>query len=325
MKYEKGNYGDWSEILYKAKIIYDNWIIDTSNTIHNIVESKIDDKTIRNNGSVISVNNIMILNKEEALNIIIKGAQELKLSSGRSFYCPSLRLFFTKLGISKIKSSSECKNDMIVEFDDIGKRSLTFKSNGRSRPAWINASKPTNFRYKIIGGYGSNLNTKNLIKDIYNKGGYVEFDCVPDHRFSDNIGSSINAIAMINLEYYKSVGCSVDALIDSLFLNKDRVCDLSKQVFIREVKEFLLNFSCDYTPTKKLSDSKISSGGLVWMSKTGDMVCDITTNKRDFRDLIYRTAEMDTGSTKRHAFGSPFILNGSHYILLNLSVREGKE
>lgn len=250
-----------------------------------------------------------------------------EISQGRSsFSCPRMSYWMDKLNITQIKSCADNKDDFSIQFKDQAMLGYNVKALFAGSPGIINASKKTNFVYKVNCDCSDNdLNAlkkpKKIISNIYKNGGTLEFwkSC---EQFEENLIRP-EIYAMLVLEYFKSDKKFISDLINQIFEEEEKVLGMKKSGWRRIISKALVDFGNDLTPSKKPKETKNdASGGLVFVKKDGSVICDKYSTKNDASDYLYKKTFLDTGSTRRHNFGKIYYENGIRVINLNLNIKE---
>ena len=187
MKYNKG---EWSEAYAFVKLIGDGKVYASDENLNKNIEKTYPilkvfkdeiERYYANNpeDSVVDIidfegNILNSMDSKSFIDIANKTLSIIKENKGRSFEIPDMESFLNKLGIYSFKGSSNKKEDIKMEIQDlIMDRSDIFtfsiKSELGSKATLLNASKSTNFTFKIDGISKEDMERLNNINKEVNK------------------------------------------------------------------------------------------------------------------------------------------------------------
>ena len=187
MKYNKG---EWSEAYAFVKLIGDGKVYASDENLNKNIEKTYPilkvfkdeiERYYANNpeDSVVDIidfegNILNSMDSKSFIDIANKTLSIIKENKGRSFEIPEMESFLNKLGIYSFKGSSNKKEDIKMEIQDlIMDRSDIFtfsiKSELGSKATLLNASKSTNFTFKIDGISKEDMERLNNINKEVNK------------------------------------------------------------------------------------------------------------------------------------------------------------
>lgn len=367
MKYNKG---EWSEAYAFVKLLGDgkvyaadkylNKIEDEYYPIIKIIRDEIKrDFMINQEEKEVEItdfqgNIIKSLKSSEFVKIADDVLNFIKNSSGASFDIPILEKFLNKLGVSdeigniSFKSSSKNKSDFKMEIFDINfekskLHTFSLKSYLGGKPTLLNASKSTNFIYKInninkdevdfineISGKNKLKERFNIIKEkVYNGNYKINFCGVQSKTFESNmrlIDSNLPyIISEVLIDYYSTEKISsIELLTERLIKNNPLgLSNEEKSVFYKtKIIELIRAATLGMMPDTIWDKSYEVTGGLLSVKYNGDVVCYHTFySKEVLDDYLYENTKLETASTSRHKFGFIYENNGCYYFNLNLQVR----
>jgi hypothetical protein len=230
----KMNKGEWSELyailklLAEGKLYLFNDLLEHNNEFYSILKINslytIDDNYIYWNNDK--------LNKNQILNKLSVVLDSIKQSKGSSFSLSELSTFLHSKAFTKANSLMKSDVYLDIKNDNFIKENVGFniKSYLGSKPTLLNASKSTNFIYKVINmnddimTYVNNINTKNKIRDrvshLNTFKSNLKFDLVECEIFANNlmkIDSLLpNILSDILLLYYSLILWNVKYLLTIL-------------------------------------------------------------------------------------------------------------
>ncbi len=268
-----------------------------------------------------------------------------------TFEIPILEKFLNGLEIIQFKSPSQEKADFNMEIldlkTDISKYySFSIKSELGSKATVLNASKATNFVYKIKEIEPINImELNNINKETTNKwlkarlskiqeninNKILEVSFVRTHSkvFSSNlqlIDSKLPYIISIMLmDYYANEGISdIKSLTERIIArNPLEISQENKTLFYKSnIIELIKSATFGMVPNKNWDKKYSVTGGLLTVKKSGDVLCHhIFYSKEALDEYLYRNTQLETASTSRYGTGSIYNENGEYYFTLNLQIR----
>jgi hypothetical protein len=327
----KMNKGEWSELyailklLAEGKLYLFNDLLEHNNEFYSILKINslytIDDNYIYWNNDK--------LNKNQILNKLSVVLDSIKQSKGSSFSLSELSTFLHSKAFTKANSLMKSDVYLDIKNDNFIKENVGFniKSYLGSKPTLLNASKSTNFIYKVINmnddimTYVNNINTKNKIRDrvshLNTFKSNLKFDLVECEIFANNlmkIDSLLpNILSDILLLYYSN-GISNFNLFSNL-LSSYKSIDIALKL-----KQFLLNSALGFTPSK-VWDGYLQSNGYIVVKNNGDIGAFDILDLRTISIFLINNTKLDTPSTSRHDFGYVYKINHEYFIKLNLQIR----
>ncbi|KZX14370.1 HpaII family restriction endonuclease [Methanobrevibacter filiformis] len=359
------NRGEWSEAYTFTKLLGEGKVYaadekldkieDEFYPILKIIKKELEKQFIRDsNLNIVQVTDLegntqISMSVEKFLEISEKLLIIIKESKGSSFSIPTLESFFNDLGIIKFKSSSNDKSDLTMEIKDLGtllskEYNFSIKSELGSKPTLLNASKSTNFIYKIEGIEDYEINelmkiTKktdnkwlkiriyNILEKINRKGYNLSFHEIENPHFSSNlklIDSNLPFIvSQILLHFYSTEKISDIKSLTEFLINKNplNLPNKDSELFYKtNIIELIKAAAFGMMPSKKWNKEYDVNGGILTVKKDGNVLCHhIFYNKKQLDEYLYRNTKLDTPSTKRYKQGDLYKLDSdnNYYFKLN--------
>lgn len=283
---------------------------------------------------IVSLDDI-VKTKEILLNILI----DKKTLGGGSIELPIVDKFckdFTKGYSIKGKSKSKAdiaanvKDNIICKNVDIN---YSIKSQLGSPATLLNASKHTNFMYKIVNfdkekmKKVNNINTKKKLLDRIHKikelGGTIEFYKIVSSTLEKNIkliDSSMDEL-LANALLYSYVENEKDLQKAFFKANHDK-----DEIFLRKKLIDLLYGICfGFFPSEEWDGKFYVNGGIMITKNSGDVVLlDKIYHNDTLENYLYGISKFDSPSTTRYHMLEIFEDSGDFYFTLNLQIRSKK-
>lgn len=369
------NKGEWSELYTLYKLLSDQNIFPIEknqriekrlrmpilsilrHTEENIsTEYKIDE------GGKILINangqEIIELEKNEFEKNAFELLSAIKQGSNRaSFDIPTLDNFRKHTFCPKIKCytktlSNGCKDksDLYIVIHDAitgqtPKLGFSIKSELGNPPTLLNATKLTNFRYKLSHTlpidtvnkinamlFRDKADIQGRVRAIINEGVSLQFDTInPDrngsYMFLENLilidSSMPDILAHLLVLSYTEDTRVLDALTEKLtFLNPLKFpMKANKKYYEAKVKRFITDVALGMLPSQPWEASHQAAGVLV-VKETGNIDCYHVIYKDSLDDYLYHDLKFETASATRHGFGTIETGDdGNQYFTLNLQLR----
>ena len=239
-----------------------------------------------------------------------------------------------QLGLTKIKSPADKKADIELEIHDTFTgadfvRGYSIKSDLGSAPTLFNASKTTNFRFKIFGVDDvlaekiNSINTRKKIQDRLKKIPQLEFDSVCKKIFADNLSlvdSNMEKILgeMLKIYYVERIADCAELVTE---LEKRNPLKIGVENYYRhKIKKFLCAVALGLKPATKWNGLDEANGGYLIVQNTGELVIFPLHNSDDFETYLLNNTRLETPSTD--LISQQFFRGGGQkYIDLNLQIR----
>lgn len=363
-----GNKGEWSEIYVLLRLLGAgklfpgdadlNPITDVFYPILNVVrqegDTKYTYKVKEENCVSVEYDNEQLLFSLDKEKIPISQTEfqenadwlltKIKESGKGSFSCPRTEAFMHRIKCLTIRAKSTKKSDIDISIHDrrTGLQPIlgfSIKSQIGSPATLLNASKSTNFQYKLTGQLtaaeieeineiegGSKV--KNRISAIEEKGLKIEFSKIIKNTFTNNltlIDSLLpNILSELMLDFFsKSQNKTMTDLVAAIKEKNPLQFDNSQRhnFYEYKIKKFLTDTALGMTPAKVWNGEYDATGGYLIVKENGDIICYHIYDKNKFEDYLMANTILDTPSTSRHNFGKIYEVNGELFFNLNLQVR----
>ena len=256
-----------------------------------------------------------------------------------SFPAEHTEYFITSLGCESIKASSNDKTDITVQIHDPQTgyepvSGFSIKSQVGSPSTLLNATKATNFTYKVNGLNDADIAEINAIEGshkiidrmsaVFSRARSVVFSAVDNEIFARNLMLIDSKMAEIVAEalivHYRDNIKSISKVIE--ILEEDNPLGFPSEGFYRyKMKKLLCAIALGFQPAKSWDGTDEANGGYIVVTSSGDVVAYHIYNRSHFEDYLLESTKFERGSTGRHGFASLYKENGSTYLKLNLQVR----
>lgn len=260
--------------------------------------------------------------------------------------CPKIKCYSKKL-----ENGDKDKSDLYIVIHDAltgqePKQGFSIKSELGNPPTLLNATKLTNFRYRLshpltteqADRINSMLDNKghadiqSRVRAIIAAGSTLEFDSINPNKkgeylFYENlvlIDSSLpEIIARLLVMSYTENTRLLDELTEKMSAENPLNFPMraNKKYYEAKVKRFVTDVALGMLPSQPWDANHRSSGVLV-VTETGDIDCYHVNYKASLDDYLYHDLKFETPSASRHGFGSiETDMNGTQYFSLNLQLR----
>ncbi|MFI3242524.1 MAG: HpaII family restriction endonuclease [Alphaproteobacteria bacterium] len=325
----KYNKGEWSELYVLIKLLKQKNISihNTSEyyTILRVYINMLEKVYIDLTGNNLKLNDLpLTISNAELDSAICNILNSIKTTDTTTFVIENIKELLEKLNIQKIKQGNSFeKSDLDLQIDsklgalDFG---MSIKSDLGSKSTLLNASKATNFIFKInnlkickdvINSINSKSKVKERISLILKNSNGIEFIDLDNKTYKDNllkIDTSLPSIlANLLIKYNSSHGAS---LISEVSDEKDKL----------QIKKFLIATALSMVPTKEWNIFK-NNMGMILVNNEGNVSCFDLFDQSELSKYLLANIKFETASTSRHDFGYVYEENGSSYIKLNLQLR----
>ncbi|MGB4768471.1 MAG: HpaII family restriction endonuclease [Candidatus Saccharimonas sp.] len=348
------NKGEWSELYVLFKLFSDNKIkaadmnlqpTDDEYTFLQIFREDVENRPyiydleqdgvvriLTTNGQLVDVVSTHLL-PEKAQRIF----ETIKAADTATFALPEAVGLMSEYRLEKIKANSSMKSDietiikdkLIAQSKPVG---FSIKSQVGGASTLLNASKRTNFTYKVQGFSGdideiNNIESSRKLRDRLQKiaevGGVLKFSHVESTVFTRNMRviDSImpDILASMLVDYYSGQGVTMASLCE--LSGEKALHGLGAAEISYKVKSFLRAVALGMVPSREWSTYLTAYGGYIIVRDDGMLLCYHLYNDDDFRDYLFNSTKLDTPSTSRHDFGYLYEQDGEVYLKLNLQVR----
>lgn len=260
--------------------------------------------------------------------------------------CPKIKCYSKKL-----ENGDKDKSDLYIVIHDAltgqePKQGFSIKSELGNPPTLLNATKLTNFRYRLsrplttnqVDRINSMLDNKghadiqSRVRAIISAGSSLEFDSINPNKkgeylFYENlilIDSSLpEIIARLLVMSYTENTRLLDELTEKMSVENPLNFPMraNKKYYEAKVKRFVTDVALGMLPSQPWEATHQSSGVLV-VTETGEIDCYHVIYKSSLDDYLYHDLKFETPSATRHGFGSiETEKNGAQYFSLNLQLR----
>jgi len=363
-----GNKGEWSEIYVLLRLLGEgklfpgdadlNPISDVFYPIINVVrqegDTKYTYKVKEENCVSIEYDDEQLLFALDKEKIPISQVEfqenadlllaKIKESGSSSFSCPDTEAFMRRIKCLTIRAKSTKKSDIDISIHDrrTGLQPVlgfSIKSQIGSPATLLNASKSTNFQYKLeghltkedlteINEMPGRSKVKDRLEAIQEKGVKLVFSQILKNTFKNNltlIDSLLpNILSEIMLDFYsKSQNKTMADLLAAINKRNPLEFDNSQRhnFYDYKIKKFLTDTALGMTPAKVWNGEYDATGGYLIVKENGDIICYHIYDKNKFEDYLLANTILETPSTSRHDFGKIYEINGDLFFNLNLQVR----
>lgn len=203
----------------------------------------------------------------------------------------------------------------------------------------LNASKATNFTFKITGDTSlpddeiktinsAYQSTYEKIVELESRGFQLTFDKLENDIFTSNlqmIDSSFPFIIAELLKYFyrRDCGSSLETMMTQLEqfnpLNYDT--NHAHPFYRYKMKSFLEDVALGMTPASVWNGVYDATGGYIIVKKDGEIVCYHVYNRNEFQDYLLKNTKFEAGSRSRFEYGFLYKEGNDFFMKLNLAIR----
>ncbi len=359
-----GNKGEWSEIYTLFKLLGDgkmyagdqylNKIQDLFYPIIMILRQeqdkafdyKIEDKNVliqtQEGETLLCVTASLFAEEAEKLLLSIK-------QNNGAFSVPATEAFMAEVYCHSLKAKSSDKTDIRIVLHDCRTRmnpelGFSIKSQLGNPSTLLNASKATNFNFKIVGAEltdeeidGINAigeagkDKKKVIKRVQAikaKGATLVFDKVDNNTFETNLAMLDGDLAVV-LSHLLIEQFNCDS--NMLRVLTERVAEINplhyslnhaNTFYAYKVKHLLTSTALGMMPSKEWNGKFDANGGYIVVKSDGELLCYHFYDRNRFEDYLFFNAYLERSDTKRHKYASIIKeTDGSLSFKLNLQIR----
>ncbi len=248
------------------------------------------------------------------------------IKSGKgAFAVPEIEEFMKTINCKTLKASSKDKADIaLVVHDQKTGFQPTFGFSIKSRlgtaPTLFNASKATNFIFKVNGLLDDE--TINAINSIEKRGkirlrvnkaegitGPLQYCGTQDETFRLNlevIDSKLPLIvSRIILNYYR--GKASDLYRLTKLVAKENPCNYVMKsghpFYEYKIKALLTDMALGMTATSVWNGLYDATGGYIVVREDGEVLCYHVYDRNEFQDYLLKNTKLETPGSKKHEFG----------------------
>lgn len=356
-----GNKGEWGEIYTFLKLLGEGKVYagdQNLNKIQNLFYPIIMILRQEKEGNFnyrLQDSNVVIQTPEgeELLripaSIFLKEAETLLRAINENdgaFAIPQVEYFMNSIYCHSLKAKSADKTDIRIILHDQrtkinSEMGFSIKSQLGGDSTLLNASKATNFNFKIVGAKFSekdiiNINSlnprKNKVIDrvnaILNKGGRLVFDKVDNPIFRNNLilldGDLPRIIAHLLLEQLNSGISTLKELIERITDINPLGYDITQgsPFYAYKIKHLLTSTALGMVPATPWNGKFDANGGYLVVKKDGEVLCYHFYDRNRFEDYLFYNAYLERSSTTKHQYASIIReIDGTLSFKLNFQVR----
>lgn len=258
-----------------------------------------------------------------------------------SFEIPEISQLAQNISYTNLKANSSSKTDITLMIHDYKtgfqtETGFSIKSRLGSPATLLNASRATNFEYKISNKKLSNheVMTFNNISNFKEKfqylneiGADIMFNRVCSKVFEYNLKLVDTGLPEVIASLLKKSFSSSNRIITDLthLIAEENVFSIPEDealtFYSYKVKELLTNIALGMVPAKNWNGVYETTGGYIIVKEDGDVLCYHVYNRNEFRDYLFLNTKLEVGSTNRHEFGLIEEIDGEQFLNLNLQIR----
>lgn len=350
----KGNKGEWTEIYTFLKLLGEGELYSADENLEKIEDiyypilkifREADNRNYELNDVVKIINSdskevikeISISNFLEQSEILL---EKIKKASGSSFGFPEIERYMKSIDCNTLKSKSGNKRDITIKIHDKftnsnPKLGFSIKSKLGQNSTLFNASKRTNFLYKLKGCSFSEKEIKeiNSIKYKKDKIKRIEQNCeiiyydMCDERFKSNlqvIDSRLPEImANMVFKYYKTSGLTRINDLTAELKNENPCGYVSEDhnFYEYKIKNFLIDAALGMTSASIWDGEFDATGGYIVVKEDGEILCYHLYNYNKFKSYLYNNTRLEASSTNKYDYADIFKKEDEFFIKFNLQVR----
>ena len=356
-----GNKGEWSEIYTLFKLLGDgevyagdenlNRIRDLFYPIIKILRQDKDNYfnySLHNKNIVIETPHGEELLRIPASTFAVEAEKLLTAinENDGAFAIPQIEAFMNSIHCYSLKAKSHDKTDIKIILHDRrtkinSEMGFSIKSQLGGNSTLLNASKATNFNFKIvntelsnedIAGINSINPSRNKVieryKAIIAKGASLVFDKVDNTTFRNNLimldGDLPTIIANLLLEQLNSGISTLSDLSDIITKTNPLNYDIEQTspFYAYKIKHLLTSAALGMMPATAWNGKFDANGGYLVVKRDGDILCYHFYDRNRFEDYLFSNAYLERSSTNRHEYASIIKeIDGSLSFKLNFQVR----
>lgn len=263
-----------------------------------------------------------------------------------AFGVPQLETFMNRIHCHSLKAKSSDKTDIRIILHDRRTRinsemGFSIKSQLGGDSTLLNASKATNFNFKISGIELSDdeitainsINPKRnkvieRVNAIKRKGASLVFDKVDNPTFRNNLvmldGDLPAIIADLLLEQLNSGISTLKELAERITETNPLKYDIGQDspFYAYKIKHLLTSAALGMMPATAWNGRFDANGGYLVVKKDGEILCYHFYDRNRFEDYLFSNAYLERSSTTRHEYASIIKeADGSLSFKLNFQVR----
>lgn len=263
-----------------------------------------------------------------------------------AFAIPQIEIFMNSIYCHSLKAKSSDKIDIKIILHDCrtkinSEMGFSIKSQLGGNSTLLNASKATNFNFKIegvslsdkeIADINSINHTRKKVIDRFNaikgKGGILVFDKLDNPIFHNNLimldGDLPDIIANLLLEQLNSGISTLQELTKKLTKSNPLNYDMTQGLpfYMYKIKHLLTSVALGMMPASVWNGQFDANGGYLVVKKNGEILCYHFYDRNRFEDYLFSNAYLERSSTSRYEYASIIKENdGTLSFKLNFQVR----
>lgn len=360
-----GNRGEWSEVYAHFKILEEGFLYPADKNMQRLEANKI---------PVISVLRHDAPDKEKPKEVIYSVCQNEKLirivvgdvalldieqtefgEQARALFqslvdnedktdtkYAATRSFMERAQMFRLKAPSTDKSDICLVIHDLHsgrqwRQGYSVKSYIGAKPTLMNASKSTNFRYRLDGWFdpcridefNETKSMERKMEMLWEEECDLQFLCTENPKFGNNlmyVDSALPQMLAIGLPamYGKQTrDRSLRALAE--YLAEKNPCGFPEaekvEFYVHKFKQLLIAFALGMTPSKSWKGRYDANGGYIVVREDGEVVCYHFYERNELEDYLFENTVIDTPSQGKHKFGQIYAIDGEFYLDLNFQIR----
>ena len=211
---------------------------------------------------------------------------------------------------------------------------FSIKSEVGSPPTLINASKATNFVYRIVGlnpgdaAIINSIQSGNKIIDrmtmLFNRAAEVQFIGTHSRTFDDNLmlidSRMTELLSYAMLYHYRDNLGTCEEVVQKL--ERENPLHFPRSGFYEyKFKKFLCAAALGMTPATSWDGIDEANGGYIIVTTDGKVLAYHIYNRAFFETYLLKNTKFERGSTSRHEFATIYEESGEMRINLNLQIR----
>lgn len=354
-----GNKGEWSELYVFLKLLAEGRLYSADSDVNVLEEIYYDVLSIyrleeegRRTYSIdklaqkINISKVgeQTVEKEFDVSLFLSHAEkiltEIKGHKTGGIQIPEVDIFAKNIMLQGLCASAREKADIHMKTYDYktGTQpdlSFSIKSQLGSPATLLNASRTTNFKYRVEHNMNDQIMVQfNTIKNFKEKFNLLErygvnviFEDVINRNFLSNLLLMDGYLPQIIAEYLKESFLSnekkLDVLTPIVAANNNLEIEHENLILFYSYKwkEFLTNVALGVLPGSIWDGEYEATGGYIIVKEDGDIVCYHIYNRNEFRSYLYKNIKFENGSTSRNNFGNIYKEGSDYYLNLNLQLR----
>ena len=257
----------------------------------------------------------------------------------RAFAISRTEVFLSSIGCHRLAAPSADKTDITMQLHDVqtGYNSIcgfSIKSEVGSPPTLINASKSTNFIYRITGmspadaAALNSIETQTKIYDrmklLFDRSSSVQFHATHSQTFAENlmlIDSRMTELLGYAMLYHYRDGLSTCAEVVKKLERENPLKFPRKGFYEYKFKKFLCAAALGMTPASNWDGIDEANGGYIIVTSDGNVLAYHIYNRAFFETYLLNNTKFERASTTRHNFAHVYEENGEMFMNLNLQIR----